>query len=325
MSIKKAMDVLRIYSNFLITTHVNPEGDALGSQLALAQLLEAMGKKAIMLNEHKVPYVYDFMPKSGQIRTRIDKNLDYDIAVVMDCPTMERIGRVNEALKEGKMILNIDHHVSNAKFGKVNWINEKASSCGEMVYTLFKELDCKIDKDIAVNLYTAILTDTGSFKYTNTTSQTHRIAGELIDYGLNVYAIQKSIYERRTLNELKLLGLALSDMQTEAEGKIAYFAVTRKMIGDAGIELKGTEEFVNFPRSLDNVEVALFFREEKEGSVHVSFRSKSELDVSRIATSLGGGGHAKAAGCLIKGTMEEVKQRVLAEVKKEMTGGQPTE
>ena len=140
-----------------------------------------------------------------------------------------------------------------------------------------------------------------------------------------MYAIQKSIYERRTLNELKLLGLALSDMQTEAEGKIAYFAVTRKMIGDAGIELKGTEEFVNFPRSLDNVEVALFFREEKEGNVHVSFRSKSELDVSRIATSLGGGGHAKAAGCLIKGTMEEVKQRVLAEVKKEMTGGQPTE
>jgi len=318
MSIKKAMDVLKIYSNFLITAHVNPEGDSLGSQLALAQLLEAMGKKAIMLNDHKVPYVYDFMPKSDKIRTRIDKNVDYDIAVVIDCPILERIGRVNEVLKEGKMILNIDHHASNAKFGKVNWINEKASSCGEMVYTLFKELGCNIDKDIALNLYTAILTDTGSFKYSNTTSQTHRIAGELIDYGLDVYAIQKSIYERRTLNELKLLGLALSDIQTEEEGKIAYFAVTRKMARDAGIELKGTEEFVSFPRSLDNAEVALFFREEKESSVHVSFRSKSDLDVNKIATSLGGGGHAKAAGCLIKGTMEEAKEKSLAEVRKVM-------
>jgi len=318
MSVKKVMDVLRIYNNFLLTTHINPEGDALGSMLAVGQLLEGMGKKAIMVSDHKVPSVYEFLPKSKLIRTRMDKNIDYDVAVVVDCPNLDRVGRVKELIKDDKMIVNIDHHVSNIKFGKVNWVDAKVSSCGEMVYTLFKEMDCKIDKDIATNLYITILTDTGSFRYSNTTSQTHRIAGELIEHGLDVSAIQSKIYERRGANEIKLLGLALSDLRVGQDGKIAYIAVTRNMAKERNIELKGTEEFVNFPRSIDGVEVALFFREEKNGSIHISFRSKSDIDVNKIASIFGGGGHAKASGCLIKGGMDEVKEKVLAEVAKEI-------
>lgn len=325
MSIKKVMDVLRIYGNFLITTHINPEGDSLGSQLALVQLLEGTGKKAVMVNDHKVPFVYQFLPKSDAIRTRLDKNIDYDVAVVIDCPNLDRIGRVKEVIKSDKMIVNIDHHIGNAKFGKVNWVDEKASSCGEMVYELFKETDCKIDKDIATNLYVAIMTDTGSFGYSNTTSTTHRIAAELIDCGLDAGRIKSDIYSRKGLNEIKLLGAVLSGIQTEEEGKIAYLTVTRDMAKEINMELKGTEEFVNFARSVEGVGVAVFFREEKGGSVHVSFRSKTDIDVNKIATSLGGGGHAKASGCIMKGKIDEVKEKVLAEVRKEVLGGQPSE
>jgi len=321
MSIAKVMDVLKIYSSFIITTHINPEGDSLGSQLATCQLLEGMGKKAVMINDHKVPHTYEFLPNSKLIRTRLDKSIEYDVAIVIDCPNLERIGRVKEVMGEGKMILNIDHHVSNVKFGKVNWIDQKASSCGEMIYDLFKEMDCKLDKDAATNLYVAILTDTGSFKYSNTTSRTHNITGELIDHGLEVGAIQESIYERRTIGELRLLGAALSEMQATEDGRIAHLTVTKEMAGALGVDMKGTEGFVNLPRSIDNVEVALFFREEKDGRVHVSFRSKSDMDVNKIASAFGGGGHAKASGCLVKGKIDEVRENVLAEVRKGLTVG----
>ncbi|PIU42160.1 MAG: hypothetical protein COS99_01725 [Candidatus Omnitrophica bacterium CG07_land_8_20_14_0_80_42_15] len=318
MSIKKAADVLKIYSTFFITTHINPEGDSLGSQLALCQLLEKMGKKAIMINDHKVPGAYQFLPKSDSIRTRIDKNIDYDVAVVVDAPNLDRIGRAREVLHDGKLILNIDHHISNTNFGKINWIDAKACSCGEMIFELYKHMDCEIDKDIATNLYVAILTDTGSFKYSNTTSRTHKIASELIEYGLDINKIQENIYERKNLGEIKLLGLALSGIQTDATGKIAYVAVTNNMAEECGVDLKGTEEFVNFPRAVDGTEVALFFREEKDDKIHVSFRSKSSVDVNKIASAFGGGGHIKAAGCLTKGTIDEVKERVLAETAREI-------
>jgi len=179
-------------------------------------------------------------------------------------------------------------------------------------------MDCEIDKDIATNLYVAILTDTGSFKYSNTTSRTHKIASELIEYGLDINKIQENIYERKNLGEIKLLGLALSGIQTDATGKIAYVAVTNNMAEECGVDLKGTEEFVNFPRAVDGTEVALFFREEKDDKIHVSFRSKSSVDVNKIASAFGGGGHIKAAGCLTKGTIDEVKERVLAETAREI-------
>jgi len=321
MSIKKAIDILKIYGSFIITAHINPEGDSLGSQLALCHLLEKMGKKAVMINDHKVPGVYQFLPKSNLIRSRLDKRLDYDVAIVLDCPTLDRIGKVKDILDKGKIVLNIDHHISNEKFGKINWVDPKASSCGEMIYNLFKEADCEIDKDSAINLYVAILTDTGSFKYSNTTSKTHRIVGELLDCGLDVSKIQESIYERRSMGEIKLLSAALSNLQVEGAGRIAYTWVTREMAKECGINIKGTEEFINFPRSLDNAEIALFFREEKDGNIHVSFRSTSDADVNKIAAVFGGGGHTKASGCLIKGNMKEVREKVLSEVKKTIEEG----
>jgi len=167
----------------------------------------------------------------------------------------------------------------------------------------------------------AILTDTGSFKYSNTTSKTHRIVGELLDCGLDVSKIQESIYERRSMGEIKLLSAALSNLQVEGAGRIAYTWVTREMAKECGINIKGTEEFINFPRSLDNAEIALFFREEKDGNIHVSFRSTSDADVNKIAAVFGGGGHTKASGCLIKGNMKEVREKVLSEVKKTIEEG----
>lgn len=184
------------------------------------------------------------------------------------------------------------------------------------MYKLFKEMDCEIDKDVATNLYVAILTDTGSFRFSNTTSQAHKIASELLNYGLDANMIYENIYEKRSRDEIKLLGLSLSGIETREDGKIAYMAVTQDMAEKCGIELRGTEEFVNYLCTLCNIKVALFFREEKNGKIHVSFRSKSDVDVNKIASIFGGGGHLKASGCLVKGKIDEVKEKVLAEVRK---------
>jgi phosphoesterase RecJ-like protein len=192
-----------------------------------------------------------------------------------------------------------------------------------MLYKLFKETDVALDKEIATNLYVAILTDTGSFRYSNTTSQTHKIASELLGCGLDVMAIHQNIYERRSLDELKLLGLALSALTVEADGKIVHTAITRAMIKDHALELKGTEDFVNHLRSLHDVEVALFFREEKNDIIQVSFRSKTHINVNKIASQFGGGGHFRASGCVVKGNIDEVKEKILAEVRKEVAESHP--
>jgi phosphoesterase RecJ-like protein len=238
---------------------------------------------------------------------------------------LERIGRVKELIGDGKLIVNIDHHVSNEKFGKINWVEPEVSSCGEMLYKLFKEMDVALDQAVATNLYVAILTDTGSFRYSNTTSQTHKIASELLEHGLDVMAIHQDIYERRSLDELKLLGLALSTMAVEADGKIVHTAITREMTKDHALALKGTEDFVNHLRSLHGVEVAVFFREEKSDVIQVSFRSKTRINVNRIAAQFGGGGHLRASGCIVKGKMDEMREKIMAEVRKEVAANSQNE
>ena len=317
-TIEKITKALKKYNKFLITSHINPEGDSLGSQLAMAELLKCLGKKFVIFDNDKVPERYRFLPGVNLIRNDIKaENEKFDAAIVLDCPNLKRIGRVREVVKDAKTIINIDHHVSNEKFGDLNWIEKDASSVGEMVYKLYKPLNCEITKTVALYLYIAILTDTGSFNYSNTSGATHEIISELLGYGIEPYNVSQSIYENKTLGEVKLLATALSDLKVIASGKVACLIVRKDLFRKTRTKPSACENFVNFARSVKGVEVAVFIREDtnKKNVFHASFRSSGRVDVNRIASFFGGGGHKNAAGCNVRGSFNKIKKRILEKVK----------
>jgi len=243
-----------------------------------------------------------------------------DTAVFLDCPVRERVGNVAGRIDDAMFTINIDHHVSNEYYGDVNWVEPGMSSVGEMVFHLMREIGMAADGDIAKAIYTAIITDTGMFNYDNTTGRTHEVVGELVRAGIKPRAMHSDIFEKRPLSHVKMLGKVLMTVQTEEEGLLAHINLTRKMMEEEGVENVSTEEFINYPRSIRGVEVAVFFNEGSAGreAVNVSFRSNGKVDVNSIASRLGGGGHKKASGCLVHCGMEEAKEKVLGEAIKEI-------
>lgn len=317
---KAVIEAIKNNKKFLITAHVNLEGDSLGSQLAMKELLIGMGKSAFILDSDPVPEHYRFLPKAGEVSNRLDNAEDFDAAVVLDCPTLKRTGKVKDIIsKSSKLVINIDHHISNEKFGGINWVDSHASSAGEMVYRLFKEAGVKLTKEVALSLYIAILTDTGSFNYDNTSRVTHEIAGELLGYGLDPALVSESVYERRSVEDIKLLGLVLATLKVNKEGTVAHLEVTKEMLEKTGADIAKSEGLINFARSIDKVKVAALFKEDikDKNKINVSFRAKGNgdiIDVNKIAAIFGGGGHMKASGCVIMGSLEEAKSKVLAKV-----------
>jgi len=322
---KQIIEAIKRGSRFLITAHVNLEGDSLGSQLAMKELLKYLGKPAVIVDNDAVPEHYRFLPKAGEITNKLDKKIDFDTALVLDCPTLKRIGRVRELLSKDKTVINIDHHVSNEKFGHVNWVDPTASSVGEMVYRLFREIKAPLTKEIALSIYIAILTDTGSFNYDNTSSLTHEIAGELLGYGLEPATVSESVYERRLPEDIKFLGMVLSTLKVSGTGEVAFLEITKKMIDKIGADPGKSEGFINYARSIDGVKVAVLFKEcdKKRGHINVSFRAKGKIDVNRIASLFGGGGHMRASGCLVKGKLAAVEKKVLSAVEEMLKSKAP--
>lgn len=319
---KQVIEAIKNNKRFLITAHVNLEGDSLGSQLAMKELLIGMGKEAFILDNDSVPEHYRFLPKAGEVSNKLDKAQDFDAAIILDCPTLQRTGKVKDVIaKKAKPIINIDHHISNEKFGQINWVDSNASSAGEMVYRLFKEMGAKLTKEVALSLYIAILTDTGSFNYDNTSSITHEIAGELLGYGLDPALVSESVYERRSVEDIRLLTLVLDTLKVNKDGTVAYMEVTKDMLEKTRADMAKSEGLINYARSIDKVKVAVLFKEDlkEKNKINISFRSKGNgetIDVNKIAATFGGGGHTKASGCIITGSLEEAKKKVLAEVEK---------
>ncbi len=317
---EKVIEAIKRNKRFLITAHINLEGDSLGSQLAMKELLIGMGKDAFILDSDAVPEHYKFLPGAREVSNALNSSKDFDAAIVLDCPTLKRVGKVKDIIKKkAKLVINIDHHISNEKFGDINWVEPNASSAGEMVYRLFKEAGIKLTKEVALSLYIAILTDTGSFNYDNTSSVTHEIAGELLGYGLDPAVVSESVYERRSVEDLKLLGLVLATIKLRQDSTIAYLYVTKDMIDKTGADIAKSEGLINYARSIDKVKVAILFKEDlrDRNKINVSFRSKGNgetIDVNRIASFFGGGGHMRASGCVIKGSLKETKKKVLAKV-----------
>jgi len=321
---KEVIKAISKNNKFLVTAHINLEGDALGSQLAMKELLISMGKKAYILDSDAVPDHYKFLPKADEVSNDLDKIEPFDAAVVLDCPTLKRTGRVSKVIKENaKVVINVDHHISNEKFGDINWVDPNASSAGEMVYRLYKETGAKLTKEVALSIYIAILTDTGSFNYDNTSSVTHEIAGELLGYGLDPALVSESVYERRSLEDIRLLALVLDTLKVNKDGNVAYLEVTRDMLNKTGADIAKSEGLINYARSIDKVKVAVLFKEDlkEKNRINISFRSKGNgetIDVNKIASVFGGGGHMRASGCVIMCSLEEAKKKVLAEAEKEI-------
>ncbi|MFH1858112.1 MAG: bifunctional oligoribonuclease/PAP phosphatase NrnA [Candidatus Omnitrophota bacterium] len=310
----KIIRSIRRHRRFLIASHVNPEGDSLGSALALRRLLLALGKRAEVVLDGSIPEAYRFLPDAACIRKT--PSVSYDVAFVIDCPVLDRIGRIQRFLDKQKPLCVIDHHVSSDRFGTVNWIDPKCAAVGEMVHALYKALKVKIALPEAINLYVSLVTDTGSFRYSNTTAKVHALASQLIRKGIRPVEVSSQLFESCTVTSRRLLGLALQTLCVGNGGKLAWLWVTRKMVSRCSSSPEETEGFVDVARSIRGVRAAVFFKEEKEGVIKVSFRAKGSFDVNRIARRFGGGGHRAASGCLLPGTLEKVRTAVLKEVRR---------
>ncbi len=307
--IEEICRVFRENDRFLIACHENPEGDAIGSELALALALRRMGKTATVLNADPVPGNLAFLPGAGTVVAEEDGSR-YQVAVVVDCGSPERTGRVGTELLKCPVMVNIDHHRTNGAQGDFCLIEPEAAATGLLVHRVLKAMGAEIDRDVAVNIYVAILTDTGSFHYSNASPESFFVAGEMVRTGIDPWAVAEQVYETQSANRLRLLGRVLDSLEIAGGGRVAAISTLRDDLAEFAATKDHLEGFINYPRSIAGVEVAVAFREEGNREYRVSFRSKGRVDVSAVASSFGGGGHRNAAGCTVRGDLGDVKRRV---------------
>lgn len=322
MSLKSVVKALRKQNNFLITAHAGPEGDAIGAELGLLRLLKKLGKKALIVNQDPLPYGLDFLPGATGIRKLKDVSgaVKFDCLVALDSSDLSRIGKVACLNTEGKPVINIDHHFSNSNFGTYNWVEGKASSASEMVYRLFKETNVSLDRQAAMALYAGILTDTGSFRYSNTSRFTHQATAELLRYGIDVAEAYKQCYENIPFTDMKTLAVMLSGITREAAGRIIWCQIPRKLLKKNIDTFDLGEHILSFCRAVKGVEVVALFREQfgRPDEVRVNFRSQGKVDVNKVASYFGGGGHKTAAGATVKGSLVSVRKKVIQRIRKSL-------
>jgi bifunctional oligoribonuclease and PAP phosphatase NrnA len=296
----------------LMLGHVHPDADVLGTLLAIDEMLTARGVAVTAGGPHPAPAVLAFLPGVERYRTLASVTGPFEVAVLTDCPNPARTeGLLEQARAAGATIVNVDHHPDNRRYGDVNWIEPDAAATGEMVYHLALALGARLTPAMATNLFTAIHTDTGSFRYSNTTEETFRIAAALVAAGAQPALVSNALYERRTGEALRWLGESLRRIEVSEDGRVSWLALPAGVVPESFVE---AEELVNYPRSIASVRVACFLRQLGD-QVKVSLRGKGDVDVSRIAARFGGGGHRNAAGCTLAGSLPEVTGVVLAAVR----------
>ncbi len=321
------IEKIREGKRFLVSSHVNPEGDAVGSLLGLTLALREMGKDVTPYLEDPVPEIYEFLPGADTVVHDLEGRGPFDCIFAVDCGKKDRLGGALNAFSHDGLLINLDHHATNDKFGDLNVVDADASATGEVIYDLCMAGSMKITKEAAVNLYVAIHTDTGSFRYSCTTAGSLIKAGELVKLGAEPWDISMRVYENYSPVRFRLLARVLSTLDVikvcgEGHGgDIATLCVTRDMLDTSKADVDHADGFVNYARGIKGVEVGVLFRECPGGEYKVSLRSKSYMDIGAVAMDLGGGGHARAAGCTIKGTLEEVRKEVLGAVNEAMSKG----
>ncbi len=301
-------EAIKNNNSFVITSHIDPDGDSIGSILALTLALLKKGKKAVPVVNDDIPKKYEFLPGSNLITKGISDN--YDALVAVDSSDIERLGFRKELDKYTNVVINIDHHKSNTRFGNLNIVDSNASSAGEIIYKLLNG-KTEIDYDIALNLFTSIVTDTGSMRYSNTTSLTLRILADLVDKGVKPNYVSRQVFEKRSIGSINLLKLALDTLELSADNKVASIYITKEMLEITGALEEDIDGIINYAREIEGVEVAVLFREKEESLTKVGFRSNEWIDVSKIAEKFNGGGHLRAAGCIVEIPLEKARKIVL--------------
>ena len=295
---------------FLITSHARPDGDSIGSQLAMAFALDALGKSVRIVNADAAPEHYQDFP--GMTRIEISgriENPDVDAVIVMECSDLTRTGVTGF---EHEFIVNIDHHAGNKMYGAVNWHDESAAACGEMVFDVIGALGVPFTQEIATHIYLALLTDTGSFHHSNITPRTFDICRQCVEAGVNPAVMARRVFDSNSFGKLKLIGALLDRMELVDDGRLAVLYLDDQMLAATGSTNNDTEGLINLPLTAREIQAVVFFKINDNGELRVSMRSKYDVDVRRVAGQFGGGGHKNAAGFTIAGPLAEVRQGIIA-------------
>ena len=316
--INQIINQLLSSNHILLASHTNPDGDAVGSTIAMGLLLSATDKKITLYNESLIPAVYRFLPRVEMIENSINTANDFDTAVILDCSDLQRIGTATSVVNDIPSVINIDHHISNSHFGNFQLIDTSASSTAEIIYRLIKKMGVAIDKPIATSIYTGILTDTGSFRFSNTTQAAFAICQEMVEKGVDPSDVAGHVYGRYSLGRIKLLNLALDSIEIFHNGKLSIMTITQEMLSKTGTRAEDIDGLINYARRIEDVKIAALIHEKQNGrhnlkgsgQFHVSLRSDGTFDVAAIAASFGGGGHATAAGFEVQSGLAEIKSDI---------------
>jgi len=313
-----AAEVARVLASgrrFLLPLHLAPDGDSVGSVLGLALLLDRLGVETVVSYERDpLPPVYGFLPGSDRVVPLDRVAGEFSGAVFLDMTDPGRAGEKTREYMADLPLVNVDHHPTNSGFGRVRFLDPEAPAVGEMIISIADCLGVPIGPEVATCLYVALMTDTGSFQYDNTTPRAFRAAARLVEAGASPPEVSRHVYETRSPASLRLVHLVLGTLTVEQGGRVAHVTLTRDMLARTGATLADSDGLINYPRSVAGVEVAILFREEEDGRVKVGFRSR-HVDVGELAASLGGGGHARASGCLLDGPVEAARALVLSRLR----------
>ena len=306
--------------NVLVTTHVSPDGDAIGSLLAMNLALQGKHKQVTLYNESPIPAVYRFLPRVHSVIGKLNSAAPFDTAVVLDCGDLTRVGEAACIIDQIPEVINIDHHITNTRFGTCQLIDVQACACAEILYQLFERMRVPFTRELATCIYTGILTDTGSFRFSNTSRTTFQICENMVACGVNPFQVAQHVYGTYSLGRIKLLNLALDSIEISENGKVSLMALTRAMLNETGTQPEDTDGMINYARRIQDVKIAVLIQEQMNGNdicagqrcpYHVSLRSDGSVDVAAIAAIFGGGGHQSAAGFSIESTLPEIKAQIL--------------
>jgi phosphoesterase RecJ-like protein len=315
---EQVISQLRKSKRILVASHANPDGDAIASLLAMGLSLDSLGKTTTLYNESQLPVVYRFLPAFDRIQHLIGTTDQYDTAVILDCGNLERVGKVADIIRQIPVLINIDHHYTNDGFGHYHHVAPSACATAEIVYQLIKDMGVSIDRDIASCIYTGILTDTGSFRFSNTNRSSFIICDEMVGRGVKPELIAQHVYGTYSLGRIKLLNLALDSIEITPNGELALMVVTKDMMSETGTFPCDADGLINYARSIETVKLAAMIQESMEKKAdaslqkgfHVSLRSNGTVDVAAIAALFGGGGHFTAAGFHLDLPLAEVKKKL---------------
>jgi phosphoesterase RecJ-like protein len=309
-TVRRIRDEVLRRQRFLLTSHARPDGDSIGSQLAMAFALGALGKQVRIVNADPAPEHYQDFPGMDRIEIaqHVSPDVDVDAVIVMECSDLTRAG---VAGLDGRFLINIDHHAGNRLYGALNWHDESAAACGEMVFDLIRALDVPLGVDIATHIYLAILTDTGSFHHSNITPRTFDICRQAVEAGVNPATMARRVFDSNSFGKLKLIGALLDSMELLDEGRLAVLYIDDRMLEVCRCTHNDTEGLINLPLTAREIQAVVFFKVGPGADIRVSMRSKYDVDVRRVANEFGGGGHKNAAGFTVTGTLADVRPRIL--------------